>query len=188
MIVHETPLPGVLLVEPRVHRDERGFFLETFHAARFADLADRGLPTRIVQTNHSRSTRDVLRGLHFQRTRPQGKLVSVIRGEIFDVAVDVRADSPTFGRWTSITLSGEDPRAVWIPPGFAHGFCVLSEVADLVYGCTELYAPEDDRGIRWDDPRLAIDWPVTEPRLSPKDQGLPTLAALGADLPRMGER
>ena len=173
MKVRETPLPGVLIVEPKVFGDERGFFLETFNAARFAE---HGLPTAFVQDNHSRSARGVLRGLHYQRRNPQGKLVSVVRGEVFDVAVDIRKGSPTFGRWFGETLRESEHRAIWIPPGFAHGFCVLSESADFLYKCTTLYDAADDRGIRWDDPALGIAWPLAEPTLSVKDRGLPVLA------------
>ena len=184
MRVTDTTLPGVLLVQPRVFHDDRGFFLESFNEGRFADLASSGLPSRIRQTNHSRSVRGVLRGLHFQLPRPQGKLVSVIRGEIFDVAVDVREGSPSFGRWVGVELSGDHPAALWVPPGFAHGFCVLSDVADVVYGCTELYSAPDDRGIRWDDPDIAIEWPERAPMLSPKDRALPTLREAAGTLPR----
>ena len=183
MNVVETPLPGVRIVEPRVFGDERGFFLETFNAARFAE---HGLPTSFVQDNHSRSARGVLRGLHYQRRNPQGKLVSVVRGEVFDVAVDIRQGSPTFGRWFGMTLSESRRQLLWIPPGFAHGFCVLSESADFLYKCTTLYDAADDRGIRWDDPALGIDWPLAEPTLSPKDRALPTLAEAMDALPVLG--
>lgn len=174
---HETSLPGVLVLEPAVYHDERGFFVELFNEDRFTALGALGLPTAIRQTNHSRSVRGVLRGLHFQLGRPQGKLVTVLHGEVFDVVADVRRDSPTFGEWTGVRLSGDAPRAVWVPPGFAHGFCVLSEVADVVYGCTETYFPEGDAGVRWDDPTLSIDWPIDVPILSPKDATLPLLDA-----------
>ena len=177
----ETDLPGVLLLEPAVYHDERGFFVELFNEDRFAALAPLGVPTRIRQTNHSRSVRGALRGLHFQLGRPQGKLVTVLRGEVFDVVADVRRDSPSFGLWTGIRISGDAPRAVWVPAGFAHGFCVLSDVADVVYGCTETYFPEGDAGVRWDDPTLAVQWPIDVPILSPKDAVLPLLA--GAALP-----
>jgi dTDP-4-dehydrorhamnose 3,5-epimerase len=180
--VIETPIPGVLVVEPKVFGDERGFFLETFNAARFAE---HGLPTAFVQDNHSRSARGVLRGLHYQRRSPQGKLVSVVRGEVFDVAVDIRKGSPTFGRWFGTHLREHEHRAVWVPPGFAHGFCVLSESADFLYKCTTLYDAADDRGIRWDDPALGIDWPLAEPVLSAKDRALPTLAEAMDALPAL---
>jgi dTDP-4-dehydrorhamnose 3,5-epimerase len=180
--VTETTIPGVLVVEPKVFGDERGFFLETFNAARFAE---HDLPTAFVQDNHSRSARGVLRGLHYQRRNPQGKLVSVVRGEVFDVAVDLRKGSPTFGRWFGTRLREHEHRAVWIPPGFAHGFCVLSESADFLYKCTTLYDAADDRGIRWDDPALGIEWPLAEPTLSAKDRGLPTLAEAMDALPAL---
>jgi dTDP-4-dehydrorhamnose 3,5-epimerase len=155
-----------------------------FNEARFAELATLGLPSRIRQSNHSRSRRDVLRGLHYQLVRPQGKLISVVRGEVYDVAVDIRPDSPTFRRWMGVHLTEDAPRAVWIPPGFAHGFCVLSDVADVVYGCTEIYDASDDRGIRWDDPTVGIEWPVSAPLLSPRDERLPRLAEALDLLPR----
>jgi dTDP-4-dehydrorhamnose 3,5-epimerase len=176
----DTPLPGVLLLEPRVFRDDRGFFLETFNAARFAE---HGLPSEFVQDNHSRSARHVLRGLHYQRRHPQGKLVSVVRGEIWDVAVDIRDGSPTFGRSFAMTLDEDSRRLLWIPPGFAHGFCVLSDGADVLYKCTALYDAADDRGIRWDDPALGIEWPIAEPILSAKDRALPSLAEAAGALP-----
>ena len=180
MKVVETPIPGLVIVEPRVFGDERGFFLETFNAARFAES---GLPSAFVQDNHSRSARGVLRGLHYQRRNPQGKLVSVVRGEVWDVAVDIRDGSPTFGKWFGMSLSESRRQLLWIPPGFAHGFCVLSESADFLYKCTALYDPEDDRGIRWDDPAIGIDWPLANPTLSAKDRALPTLAEAKDALP-----
>ena len=180
MKFERTEIPDVLIIEPRIFVDERGFLLESFNEKRFAE---HGLPTQFRQDNHSRSTKGVLRGLHFQRTRPQGKLVTTITGVIYDVAVDIRRGSPTFGAWTGVTLSGDHPRYVWVPPGFAHGFCVLSEVADVVYKCTELYAGEDEAGILWNDPAIGIDWPVDAPRLSQKDQGFPPLTRTRADLP-----
>jgi dTDP-4-dehydrorhamnose 3,5-epimerase len=182
--VHETALPGVLVLEPRVYRDERGLFLEQFRADRFAEHRHLGLPASIVQLNHSRSVRGVLRGLHYQLRRPQGKLISVIHGDIYDVAVDIRVGSPTFGKSTALHLCGDQPRAVWIPPGFAHGFCVLSETADVVYGCTDVYAPGDEYGVHWSDESLRIDWPVTDPILSEKDRVLAPLDPSRADLPR----
>ena len=180
MIILETPLPGVLVVEPRVFGDDRGFLVETYSAARFAE---HGLPTTFVQDNHSRSARGVLRGLHYQRRNPQGKLVFVVRGEVWDVAVDIREGSPTFGRWFGMTLSEARRQLLWIPPGFAHGFCVLSESADFLYKCTALYDPADDRGIRWDDPALGIEWPIADPILSAKDRALPSLAQAAGALP-----
>jgi dTDP-4-dehydrorhamnose 3,5-epimerase len=167
-----TALPDVLVVEPDVFRDARGFFLETFHDRKYREG---GIPYAFVQDNHSRSVRGTLRGLHAQRTRPQGKLVRAVRGEIFDVAVDLRKGSPSFGKWASALLSEENFRQIFIPPGFAHGFCVLSEIADVEYKCTELYVREDDMGIRWDDPDLAIGWPFRAPLLSAKDAALPGL-------------
>lgn len=169
----ETSLPGVLVVEPKVFGDDRGFFMEIYHAAKFAEA---GIADPFVQDNHSRSSRGVLRGLHFQEPNPQGKLVRAIGGVIFDVAVDIRRGSPTFGKWVGVELSAENKRQLWVPPGFAHGFCVTSETADVVYKCTSLYAPESDRGIRWNDPAIGIEWPPITPLLSPKDEAAPLLA------------
>lgn len=171
----ETGLPGVLVVEPDVHRDSRGFFLETFHADRYRAG---GIAYDFVQDNHSRSTRGTLRGLHAQRKTPQGKLVRALRGEIFDVAVDIRPRSPSFGKWVSARLSEENFHQLFVPPGFAHGFCVLSEIAEVEYKCTALYDRGDEIGARWDS--AGIDWPVKDPLLSPKDAALPTLAELRA--------
>lgn len=184
MIVQATDLPGVLLLKPRVFRDDRGFFYESFNADVFARHAAEGLPTRFVQDNHSRSVERVLRGLHYQLTQPQGKLVTCMRGTIFDVAVDIRVGSPTFGRWTAATLTDEDPHYLWIPPGFAHGFCVLSPVADVIYKCTTPYLADDDRGVLWSDARIDIPWPVRDPLLSPKDLRYAGLDPARADLPR----
>jgi dTDP-4-dehydrorhamnose 3,5-epimerase len=181
MRVLSSPLEGILEIEPEVFRDERGFFLESFSEPRFAAY---GLPTHFRQDNHSRSSRDVLRGLHYQWRRPQGKLVTVIRGAVFDVAVDIRSGSPSFGKWHGVLLSEDSPRYVWIPPGFAHGFCVLSEIADVVYKCTDVYVPDDARGIAWNDPGLGIEWPVQQPILSPMDQRFSGLSASRGDLPR----
>jgi dTDP-4-dehydrorhamnose 3,5-epimerase len=185
--IRETGLGGVLLLEPDVFEDERGFFLECFNEQRFAASGRADLPRALRQINHSRSMHDVLRGLHFQLDRPQGKLIHVVRGAIFDVAVDIRAGSPTFGKWTSICLSDDAPSALWIPPGFAHGFCVVSEVADVIYGCTDVYVHDDDRGIRWNDPQIAIDWPTRTPVLSARDERLPTLAESSTALPTYHE-
>jgi dTDP-4-dehydrorhamnose 3,5-epimerase len=182
--IERTELPDVLVLEPHVFRDDRGFLYESFNAAAFARHADEGLPTSFVQDNHSRSTERVLRGLHYQLDRPQGKLVTCVRGTIFDVAVDIRVGSPTFGKWTGLTLSGDTPRYVWIPAGFAHGFLTLSPVADIIYKCTELYAAADDRGVLWSDETIGISWPVRDPILSAKDQRLAGLDATRADLPR----
>jgi len=168
MKVIETELPGVLLVEPKVFGDARGFFLETWNRERYLAA---GFPdVDFLQDNHSRSAAGVLRGLHFQLNRPQGKLVQVVTGAVFDVAVDIRVGSPTFGRWVGHELSEENHRQLWIPPGFAHGFCVLSERTDFVYKCTDLYDPNDEGGIAWNDPQIGIEWPVAEPQLSARDQ------------------
>jgi dTDP-4-dehydrorhamnose 3,5-epimerase len=182
--IERTELPGVLVIEPRLFRDDRGFFYESFNADVFARHVDIGLPTSFLQDNHSRSTERVLRGLHYQLDRPQGKLVTCVRGEIFDVAVDIRVGSPTFGRWMGLTLSGDAPRYVWIPAGFAHGFCTLSSVADVIYKCTDLYVPQDDRGVLWSDESIGISWPVRDPILSAKDQRYAGLDPSRADLPR----
>ena len=173
MKVTPTELPGVLLVEPLVFGDARGFFVETFHVERYAAA---GIREPFVQDNLSRSVQHTLRGLHFQEPRPQGKLVQVLRGAVWDVAVDVRRGSPTFGAWFGMELSDENRRQLWIPPGFAHGFCVLSEVADFFYKCTEFYAPDAERCVRWDDPALDIRWPVRSPVLSKKDRSAPLLS------------
>ncbi len=167
-----TDLPGVLIVEPAVFGDDRGFFMEIYHAARFREG---GIPDPFVQDNHSKSVRGVLRGLHFQEPNAQGKLVRAIAGSIFDVAVDIRRGSPSFGKWFGIELSAGNKRQLWVPAGFAHGFCVTSESAEVVYKCTELYDPKGDRGIRWNDPAIGIAWPVSDPILSPKDAAAPLL-------------
>ncbi|MFA6955621.1 MAG: dTDP-4-dehydrorhamnose 3,5-epimerase [Thermoanaerobaculia bacterium] len=169
----ETTLPGVLIVEPKVFGDDRGFFMEVYHATRFTEG---GIAASFVQDNHSRSSRGVLRGLHFQEPNPQGKLVRAVTGTIFDVAVDIRRGSPSFGRWFGIELSEENKKQLWVPPGFAHGFCVTSPSADVVYKCTSLYEPQNDRGIRWNDPAIGIEWPAIEPLLSAKDAVAPLLA------------
>ena len=173
-----TVIPDVLVLEPTVFGDARGFFFESFNQRRFESLV--GGAVRFVQDNHSRSGRGVLRGLHFQMPNPQGKLVRVATGAVFDVAVDIRPGSPTFGRWAGIELSAENRRQLWIPPGLAHGFLVLTEEADFLYKTTDYYAPEHERCIRWDDPDLAIQWPLdAEPILSRKDgAGLPLAAAI----------
>ncbi len=166
-------IPDVILVEPRVFGDARGFFLETYKHSAFAEA---GIPPHFVQTNHSHSTRGVLRGLHYQKLpAAQGKLVMAVRGEIFDVAVDIRRGSPTYGQWVGERLSAANHRLLYIPPGFAHGFCVLSEEADVIYQVTAEYAPEHDRGIRWNDPEIGIAWPIAAPILSPKDATQPLL-------------
>ena len=171
MNVIETSLPGVLVIEPKVFKDERGFFMETYHSARFRNL---GIPD-FVQDNHSHSARGVLRGLHYQEPNAQGKLVRCTRGALYDVAVDIRVGSPHFGKWFGVDLTEENRRMLWMPPGFAHGFCALSDEADLVYKCTTLYDAESDRSILWNDPDLAIKWPVARPLLSPKDSSAPRL-------------
>jgi dTDP-4-dehydrorhamnose 3,5-epimerase len=162
-----TQFPGLTVIEPRVFEDVRGFFMETYHRERFAVA---GLPTSFVQDNHSLSRRNVIRGLHYQIERPQGKLVRAIRGTVFDVAVDLRRSSPTFGRWFGIELSESNRKQVYIPPGFAHGFCALSDVAEVIYRCTDVYHPAGERTVVWNDPQLAIGWPVVEPILAEKDQ------------------
>jgi dTDP-4-dehydrorhamnose 3,5-epimerase len=176
---HATPLPGVVVVEPQVFEDARGFFMETYHAPKFAEA---GISEAFVQDNHSRSVKDTLRGLHYQIERPQGKLVRVVAGEVFDVAVDIRQGSPTFGRWHGVNLSADNRLQLYVPPGFAHGFCVVSDTADVIYKCTDVYAPKGERTIRWDDPELAVAWPVARPLLSEKDAAAPTLAEMADDL------
>jgi len=178
-----TALPGVLLVEPVVHRDSRGFFLETYHQQRYREA---GIAGTFVQDNHSRSVRGTLRGLHFQLRRPQGKLVRALAGEMFDVAVDIRRGSPTFGRWFGARLSAENFLQIYVPPGFAHGFCVTSEVGEVEYKCTELYDPEDELGIAWNDPEIGIEWPLPEPLLSAKDKAAPRLSEVLDRLPAYG--
>jgi dTDP-4-dehydrorhamnose 3,5-epimerase len=174
--VTATELPGVKIIEPKVFEDVRGFFVETFQLARYRDLAGIELP--FVQDNLSRSRRGVLRGLHLQKVRPQGKLVRVARGEVFDVAADINPESPTFGRWIGVLLSEENHRQLWIPPGYAHGFAVISEVADSEYKCTDYYHPSLEAGAIWNDPDLGIEWPIDNPTLSEKDRTLPTLAEI----------
>jgi dTDP-4-dehydrorhamnose 3,5-epimerase len=169
MKVSRTSIPDVLIFEPQVFGDERGFLLESWNARRFCDAV--GLDISFVQDNHSRSRRGVLRGLHYQVRQPQGKLVYVVTGRVFDAVVDLRKSSPTFGRWTGAELSADNRRQLWIPPGFAHGFLVLSDSADFLYKATDYYAPEHERSIVWDDPAIGIEWPTdTEPTLSAKDK------------------
>ncbi|NMC31901.1 MAG: dTDP-4-dehydrorhamnose 3,5-epimerase [Veillonellaceae bacterium] len=172
MNVIATELPGVLIVEPKMFPDARGFFVETYNKERYAAC---GITADFVQDNLSFSSRGVLRGLHYQNPHTQGKLVYVLAGEVWDVAVDIRPNSPQFGRWTAVTLSSDNKRQFYIPPGFAHGFCVLSETALFTYKCTDLYHPECDGGIRWDDPDIGIAWPVAAPLLSDKDKKQPLL-------------
>lgn len=171
-------IPGVVLIKPKVYPDERGHFLESFSRTGFAAA---GLPTEFVQENHSRSRRDVLRGLHFQRApKAQGKLVRVIAGEIFDVVVDIRPDSPTRGQWISLNLSGENRLQLFVPVGFAHGFCVLSETAEVAYMVTDDYSPEHEDGLIWNDPDLAIPWPIENPIVAKRDQEWPRFSAIEA--------
>jgi dTDP-4-dehydrorhamnose 3,5-epimerase len=174
----ETALSGCKVIEPAVFGDDRGFFFETWNADRFAE---HGLPGAFVQSNVSASTKGVLRGLHFQWPRPQGKLVTVLEGEVYDVAVDIRRGSPTFGRWEAVVLSAENKRQFWIPEGFAHGFAVLSERALFSYLCTDTYVKEADAGIRWNDADIAVDWPISAPTLSAKDEAAPFLKDIAED-------
>lgn len=184
MKIHPTELPGLLLVEPDVYRDARGYFMETWNEPRYARS---DMVVAMKQDNVSWSKRGVLRGLHFQNPHQQAKLVSVLVGEIFDVAVDVRRDSPTFGRWCGCQLSADNARQLYIPHGFAHGFCVLSDSALVAYKCSEVYRPESELTIHWQDPQLSIHWPIAEPILSPKDIAAPKLDDIPVDrLPRFG--
>mgnify|MGYP006144039635 CR=1 FL=1 len=171
-------IPEVILFEPKVFGDERGFFFETWNAERFGQ---HGLPTKFVQSNVSTSAKGVLRGLHYQWPRPQGKLVSVLEGEVYDVAVDIRRGSPTFGQWEAVVLSAENKKQFWIPEGFAHGFAVLSERAVFSYLCTEVYLKDFDAGVRWNDADIAVDWPVSAPTLSAKDENAPFLKDIAED-------
>lgn len=180
MRVSPTELPGVLVIEPEVHQDARGFFLETYHAEKYRG---RGIDRPFVQDNHSRSGRGTLRGLHLQLRRPQGKLIRVVEGEIYDVAVDVRRGSPTFGRWMAVVLSAENFKQCYVPPGFAHGFCVTSADAQVEYKCTDLYDPASEIGIPWNDPTVGITWPIAEPFLSDRDQRHLPLQEILAELP-----
>ena len=173
MKVDTTPLPGLLLVTPRVFGDSRGFFLETFHQEKYGA---HGITGPFVQDNWSRSTKDTLRGLHFQHPNAQGKLVCVTRGAVFDVAVDIRVGSPHFGQWYGVELSESNRQQLWIPPGFAHGFCALTDEADFLYKCTALYAPDCEQSILWNDPMMAIEWPTSSPLLSKKDAEAPLLS------------
>ena len=170
MDIVQTPIAGVVLIKPKVWRDSRGYFVETWQKERYEAA---GITLPFVQDNRSRSSKGILRGLHFQRSFPQGKLVSVSRGSVFDVAVDIRKDSPTFGQWYGAELTEDNQHQLWVAPGLAHGFCVLSDIADFSYKCTELYHPEDEGSVRWDDPDVAIDWPIKTPVLSDKDRVAP---------------
>jgi dTDP-4-dehydrorhamnose 3,5-epimerase len=177
----KTNLPGTVIIEPAVFNDTRGFFLETYHYSRYAE---NGISAPFVQDNHSHSAKGTLRGLHYQLKHPQGKLIYVARGEIYDVAVDIRKGSPFFGKWVSAILSDKNKRQFYIPPGFAHGFCVISEETDVTYKCTDIYTPGDEYGIAWNSPDLAIDWPVENPLLSEKDiRYLPLRETPQAQLP-----
>jgi len=176
--VIETPLDGCVVIEPNVHGDSRGFFYESFNARTFAEA---GFALDFVQTNVSRSARGVLRGLHYQWPNPQGKLVSVVEGEVYDVAVDIRVGSPSFGQWTAAILSAENKRHFWVPEGFAHGFAVLSDNATFIYQCTAFYDRSSDAGIRWNDGTIAVDWPIAQPILSDKDQRTPFLVEIARE-------
>jgi dTDP-4-dehydrorhamnose 3,5-epimerase len=175
-----TELPGVVIIEPRVFSDARGFFFESYSAVRYADA---GFPDVFVQDNHSSSVRGTIRGLHYQLRRPQAKLLRVLRGTVFDVAVDIRRGSPTFGRWVGAELSAENRRQLFIPAGFAHGFCVMSDGAEVEYKCTDIYVADDQRGVLWNDPTVGIRWPVQDPILSDQDRRFLTLTAERDDLP-----
>lgn len=181
MKVTETNLPGILIIEPKVYQDARGFFLETFSASRYEGVGVRG---PFVQDNHSRSLKGTVRGLHLQVTKPQGKLMRAVSGSMLDVAVDVRVGSPTFGKWTSALLSGDNFRQLYVPPGFAHGFAVLSDVVDVEYKCTDYYHPKDELTLLWNDPAIGVEWQVKEPTLSERDRNARPLAEVIDRLPR----
>ncbi len=182
MKVTATTLPGVLLIEPRIFTDERGHFWEAYQAERYSRW---DIPP-FVQDNLSYSSQGVLRGLHYQLGQPQGKLVCALQGEIFDVVVDIRRGSPTFGSWLGVVLDARSCRQLYVPQGFAHGFCVTSEAALVLYKCTDYYAPQEEKGIRWNDPALGIDWPITDPIISPRDRAYPNLHEVpAAELPEM---
>lgn len=176
MKVIDTPLLGVKIIEPKVFGDARGFFKETFSAERYAEMV--GITVPFVQDNHSRSRKGVLRGLHFQKTKPQGKLVSVTRGAVYDVAADIDPNSPTYGQYVGVELSEDNHRQLWVPPGYAHGFCVISDEADFVYKCTDYYDPSDEGGVAWNCPKLNIAWPLIDVQLSDKDKNYPWLKDL----------
>lgn len=178
MKVIETSLPGVRVLEPQVFGDNRGYFYESYHQSRYREL---GITQDFVQTNVSRSEKGVLRGLHYQWPHPQGKLVNVLEGEVYDVAVDIRRGSPHFGQWTGVILTATNHRHFWIPEGFAHGFCVLSESATFTYQCTALYDHQADAGIRWNDGAIGVDWPISDPLLSDKDRKTPLLEDVETD-------
>jgi len=179
MHITHTTLPGVLIIKPQVFQDDRGYFFETYHQRRYQEG---GIDAIFVQDNHSHSVKGVLRGLHYQRSHAQGKLVQVISGAVFDVAVDIRRNSPTFGQWTGVHLSTDNHFQLFVPEGFAHGFCVLSETAEVLYKCTDFYAPGDEGGILWSDPDIHIDWPIQNPILSDKDSKYSCLRDISSDL------
>jgi dTDP-4-dehydrorhamnose 3,5-epimerase len=181
----ETELPGVILITPDAHRDVRGVFFELYHAQTYLRG---GIREPFVQDNFSRSAKGVLRGLHYQLKQPQGKLVTVLEGIVFDVVVDIRKGSPTFGKWTGLDLSAENKLQLYIPPGFAHGFCAMTDSAGVLYKCTQLYSPSDERGIIWNDPSLAIRWPIQAPLLSDKDRGFKALNEMSGELPEYSPR
>jgi len=183
MKINPMKIPDVLLIEPDVFGDSRGFFMESWHRKKYAEA---GLDVDFVQDNHSRSGQGVLRGLHYQLEQPQGKLVRVVTGSVFDVAVDIRRGSPTFGQWAGTELSEENQHQLYVPPGFAHGFCVLSDTADFLYKCTDFYAPEYEHGILWDDPAIGIDWPGRDFKISDKDAKNRLLSEMGGKLPVYG--
>lgn len=174
----ETGLPGVIVLKPKVFRDPRGYFAETYHEQKFAEL---GITQKFVQDNHSRSSRGTLRGLHYQLRRPQAKLCRVVEGEVFDVAVDIRRGSPTFGKWVGVVLSADEMNQIFIPAGFAHGFVVLSECAQFLYKCSDFYDPAGEGGVTWSDPEIAIQWPIAEPLLSEKDSRYSELRNIPSD-------
>ena len=180
MDIIQTSIPGVIVFTPPVFSDSRGYFLETYQQQKYAEA---GIPKPFVQDNQSYSTKDVLRGLHFQLRHPQAKLVRVTQGSVFDVAIDIRRNSPTFGKWHGEILSAENKKQMYIPENFAHGFCVLSDSAEFLYKCTDFYVPGDEAGLIWNDPQLAIEWPIDRPILSPKDAELPKLSAVLELLP-----
>lgn len=175
MKIEETELPGVLILTPRVFGDQRGFFKEIFHGERYKEA---GIPLDFVQDNFSRSSQGVLRGMHFQKTKPQGKLVQCLKGSIYDVAVDIDSKSKTYGQYVGVELSDENHSQIYVPPGYAHGFCVISEMADISYKCTDYYCPEDEGGLAWNDPEIGIAWPISKPTLSEKDKVHPMLKDL----------
>lgn len=185
MKVERTKLPEVVVIEPRVFRDPRGFFLESFNAARYREEA--GIEATFVQDNHAGSVERTLRGLHAQRAFPQGKLVRAIEGEVWDVAIDIRRGSPNFGEWVAVTLSAENFRQLWIPPGFAHGYCVLGSGAQVEYKVTDFYRPEDELGILWNDPEIGIEWPIEDPLISKKDAAAKPLSEVLDLLPEYGK-